>query len=577
MVSFGHERDANGAPVPRRRPEEGNPAAKISKIVTNFIRRLVKMKHTMKKLLCMALAIMLLVSAVPVFAAADDGFSVEFIVTDTLGNTLATANPTETAGSRYTAQNYLDTYYGAWSSNYTVNRVWIKNSDTGDKGADTTLSREITGTCKLVIKLEHKPVNLYLKIMKGDKLVETVTKSVDYGSTVNLTDALAVEAGYSGFDARVTSGSLQEGESFTATSDREVFIYLVTSTPDNSGSGSDDNTTATTSKSVTLNIVNVSGGSVVWTDTREISDDTTTVKNLLYYWYGNKSNSWQNSYECTKAWSKAQQKDVGYEGTIAAGDTVTVVLTPKSSGGSTVTPPTSTTSGDLSLVITANGAEVVKKTIQNFTKDTVSNLIKKNLDADWTSKYGFNEVAINGVTYYRSDLEVKAADKTVNISLSRKYSKDNSNKVYLHVYLNGDASTIALTKDITGTYLMDDWSTDTTEILKYLKNNYYTAKDTSEAITIDGLYTNTNTNGAFPGNYYADNKVSRLDNIKDALEDGYVHISVMLKNAKAKTSATADTSNPKTGDTIFVPVMVMGLTASALAAAYVIGKKRFAR
>ena len=71
--------------------------------------------------------------------------------------------------------------------------------------------------------------------------------------------------------------------------------------------------------------------------------------------------------------------------------------------------------------------------------------------------------------------------------------------------------------------------------------------------------------------------MSRLDNIKDKLEDGYVHISVMLKNAKAKTSATADSSNPKTGDTIFVPVMVMGLTASALAAAYVIGKKRFAR
>ena len=169
------------------------------------------------------------------------------------------------------------------------------------------------------------------------------------------------------------------------------------------------------------------------------------------------------------------------------------------------------------------------------------------------------------------------AGQTATVSLSRKYSKDNSNKVYLHVYLNGDASTIALTKDITGTYLMDDWSTDTTEILKYLKNNYYTAKDTSEAITIDGLYTNTNTNGAFPGNYYADNKVSRLDNIKDKLEDGYVHISVMLKNAKAKSSSTADSSNPKTGDTIFVPVMVMGVTATALAAAYVIGKKRFAR
>ena len=535
------------------------------------------MKHTMKKLLCMALAIMLLVSAVPVFAAADDGFSVEFIVTDTLGNTLKTVNPNETAGSHYTAQNYLDTYYGGWSSNYTVNRVWIKNSDTGSSGAETTLSREITGTCKLVIKLEHNPVNLYLKVKKGDTDIETVTKSVAYNSTVTLDDSLAADAGYAGFKTDVSSGSLRKGQSFTATSDREVFIYILNDS-NNGGSGSEGGSgSSTTSKSVTLNIVNVSGGSVVWSDTRDISGDTANVKDLLYYWYGNKSNSWQNSYECTKAWSKAQQKDVGYEGTIAAGDTVTVVLTPKSSGGSTVTPPTSTTSGDLSLVITANGAEVVKKTIQNFTKDTVSNLIKKNLDADWTSKYGFNEVAINGVTYYRSDLEVKAADKTVNISLSRKYSKDNSNKVYLHVYLNGDASTIALTKDITGTYLMDDWSTDTTEILKYLKNNYYTAKDTSEAITIDGLYTNTNTNGAFPGNYYADNKVSRLDNIKDALEDGYVHISVMLKNAKAKTSATADSSNPKTGDTIFVPVMVMGLTASALAAAYVIGKKRFAR
>lgn len=532
------------------------------------------MKSTMKKLLCMALAIMLLVSAVPVFAMADDGFSVEFIVTDTLGNTLTTANPTETAGSHYTAQNYLDTYYGGWSGNYTVNRVWIKNSDTGSQGADTTLSREITGTCKLVIKLEHNPVNLYLKVKKGDTDIETVTKSVAYNSTVTLDDTLAADAGYAGFKTDVSSGSLRKGQSFTATSDREVFIYVLNDS-NNGGSGSEGGSgSSATSKSVTLNIVNVSGGSVVWSDTRDISGDTAAVKDLLYYWYGNRSNSWQNSYECTKAWSKAQQKDVGYEGTIAAGDTVTVVLSPKNNNNNN---NNNTTTGDLSLVITANGAEVVKKTLQNFTKSTVSNLIKNYLDADWTSKYGFNEVVINGVTYYRSDLDVVAANKTVNISLSRKYSKDNSNKVYLHVYLNGDASTIAMTKDITGTYLMDDWKTDTNEILKYLKNNYYTAKDSSNAITIDGLYVSTDTKGAFPANYYADNKVSSKDGINDLLEDGYVHISVMLKNAKAKSSATADTSNPKTGDTIFVPFMVMGVTATALAAAYVFGKKRIAR
>ena len=60
--------------------------------------------------------------------------------------------------------------------------------------------------------------------------------------------------------------------------------------------------------------------------------------------------------------------------------------------------------------------------------------------------------------------------------------------------------------------------------------------------------------------------------------EGYVHLNVMLTNAKAKSSSSnADSSNPKTGDTIFVPVMVMGVTATALAAAYVFGKKRFAR
>ena len=42
MVSFGHERDAYGARTRRLKPEGGEPAAKISNTVTNFIRRLEK-------------------------------------------------------------------------------------------------------------------------------------------------------------------------------------------------------------------------------------------------------------------------------------------------------------------------------------------------------------------------------------------------------------------------------------------------------------------------------------------------------------------------------------------------------
>ena len=518
------------------------------------------MKHTMKKLLCMALAIMLLVSAVPVFAAAENDLraTVVFKLFNKAGTTqVGTQDVSVNFSNDGTTVANLLTYgklavpdgYQVVSEEDLAKQVYSGQSVS--VSAYAIQDPEVKHYVKVIVKLDGVAQAPVAKEINGTET--TVGNLITYKITQDLSDYKFVQA-WNGTSVLSSNDTVHEDETIEFAFEKiqktvepiKVIVKV----------GNSDNVVGTTEK-VPANGVSAKVGDL-----------------LTYAW----NSDWDNVYNFDHAWSEGKG-DVGKNDSVNAGDTLYIMLKKdgNTSGGSTETPTTPSTTGNLSLVITANGAEVVKKTIQNFTKDTVSNLIKKNLDADWTSKYGFNEVAVNGVTYYRSDLEVNAADKTVNISLSRKYSKDNSNKVYLHVYLNGDASTIAMTKDITGTYLMDDWSTDTTEILKYLKNNYYTAKDTSEAITIDGLYTNTNTNGAFPGNYYADNKVSRLDNIKDKLEDGYIHISVMLKNAKAKSSSTADSSNPKTGDTIFVPVMVMGLTASALAAAYVIGKKRFAR
>ena len=516
------------------------------------------MKHTMKKLLCMALAIMLLVSAVPVFAIAEslnhatvyiyvDGAQVdraeaEFTEAPTTVEKLLKYNKIDLskvpAGATLELFSEGDIYDGGTAN------LYYKSAPAPEVKPEPAPTKHYVN---VIVKLDGVAQDPVAKEINGTET--TVGNLITYKITQDLSDYKFVQA-WNGTSVLSSNDTVHENETIEFAFEKiqktvepiKVIVKV----------GNSDNVVGTTEK-VPANGVSAKVGDL-----------------LTYAW----NSDWDNVYNFDHAWSEGKG-DVGKNDSVNAGDTLYIML--KKDGSTPTTPTTPSTTGNLSLVITANGAEVVKKTIQNFTEDTVSNLIKKNLDADWTSKYGFNEVAVNGVTYYRSDLEVNAADKTVNISLSRKYSKDNSNKVYLHVYLNGDASTIVMTKDITGTYLMDDWSTDTTEILKYLKNNYYTAKDTSEAITIDGLYTNTNTNGAFPGNYYADNKVSRLDNIKDELEEGYVHISVMLKNAKAKSSSTADSSNPKTGDTIFVPVMVMGLTASALAAAYVIGKKRFAR
>ena len=186
------------------------------------------------------------------------------------------------------------------------------------------------------------------------------------------------------------------------------------------------------------------------------------------------------------------------------------------------------------------------------------------------------------VNHNTRDITYKAVFKTITVDPPTSSNgngitnKDNTNKVYLHVYLNGNASVIALTKEITGSYLLDDDKTSNAEIWTYLKNNYYTAKDPNVGLQIDGLYVSTGNEGTFPQNYYTDTKQDTLSGIEALRTNGYVHINVMLKNAavKGSSSTTADSSNPKTGDNIFAPVAVLGLSTSALAVLFFLNKKR---
>ena len=48
----------------------------------------------------------------------------------------------------------------------------------------------------------------------------------------------------------------------------------------------------------------------------------------------------------------------------------------------------------------------------------------------------------------------------------------------------------------------------------------------------------------------------------------------MVRDAKRISSGVADSSNPKTGDAIYMAVTVMALSGTALAAAYIFSKKR---
>ena len=147
--------------------------------------------------------------------------------------------------------------------------------------------------------------------------------------------------------------------------------------------------------------------------------------------------------------------------------------------------------------------------------------------------------------------------------------------VYLNIYkdtmVGAPDKTINITKGaaIDGTVTMDE--------VKALVMNHYKAKD-SYGISFDGLYL---AEGTWVTNYVTDTeKYDKFIDVDTFRQYRTVYINVMIDNAVAKStsSSTADTSNPKTGDSIYAPIAVLGVSATALAAAmFFYNKKRLAK
>ena len=147
--------------------------------------------------------------------------------------------------------------------------------------------------------------------------------------------------------------------------------------------------------------------------------------------------------------------------------------------------------------------------------------------------------------------------------------------VYLNIYkdtmVGAPDKTINITKGaaIDGTVTMDE--------VKALVMNHYKAKD-SYGISFDGLYL---AEGTWVTNYVTDTeKYDKFIDVDQFRQYRTVYINVMIDNAVAKStsSSTADTSNPKTGDSIYAPIAVLGVSATALAAAmFFYNKKRLAK
>ena len=219
----------------------------------------------------------------------------------------------------------------------------------------------------------------------------------------------------------------------------------------------------------------------------------------------------------------------------------------------------------------------------NGKSSVVGDILTQRWMGDWKDSYEFVTAKSDekGGTLTLSTT-INAGD-TLTVTLKTKSgSSDNNNndgtnnkfpyKVYLHIFKDNKVDDPAKTINITEGIALD--GKVTLDEVKTVVKNYYTAK-TSDGIKYDGMYL---AEGNWVGNFVNDTK--KYDTISDTNEmrkTREVHINVMITNANAKSSEKADTTNPKTGDMILIPVIFMLVSGAAIAGVYFYNKKRSAR
>lgn len=259
-----------------------------------------------------------------------------------------------------------------------------------------------------------------------------------------------------------------------------------------------------------------------------------------------------SNYDIT---AKVGSTNKGMNDVIYRGETVVITMTSKN----TTTP---------TQVLTAHyyiDGDYDKTKEYNVDGKTVSELV--SLGGYTASNYSKITATVDGTDKTTSD--VISRGQSVKVYLTSKSANKFPYKVYLHVYLNNNIGEPDRNINITNT-LATDGVVSMSEV-KNLLPTYYSAKN-NNGITYDGLYL---AKGNWVKDYVTDsNKVEKLSDVDVRTGEEYVHINVMITNAKAKSTSTADSSNPKTGDAIFMTITVMGLSAAALTGMYFYDKKR---
>lgn len=540
------------------------------------------MKTAMKKIMTLLLVAMLLVTAIPFTAfATTGGFTGVYLQVWKNGQYETVRSGVWIEGNggpeTKTPRDLLNHMFGGWESEYEF--VDADTVTKGTVGIDDTIYSAVSP--EVYLHMKSKGVyyaDVQFRQYKNENNVlanKTITK-VDNGSDPKIFyDEIAnmmpkpqegMES-YSIASISTPNGTLNPGEFYTGTyGQRQQFIAYVNVTNNGEGGGQ-----TPASKNVTLT-VKEGGTTHVNAKTIELDGDSALLKKILYYHW---DKTWTDKYDYV-----SDSKNCGLEGTIKGGESVTVYVTSKSSK-----PDPKPTVKDINFVVTiGTTADNAKESFRgSFTPaqngaSKVGDILSNKWNSNWKNSYKFENAYVKGVGDLGENDYVKAG-QTVTIRVSSKSSSGGStggghNKfpynVYLHVYLNNNLDSAHKTFDITDG-IAADGVVDKNDIWNNLLKNYYSAKD-SKGVKIELYKAEDN----WVKNFAVDNQTDRIDDILDQRDDHYVHINVVLNNAKYKTSGSnnADPNNPKTGDSIGTVISVMGLSATALATMFFFNKKR---
>lgn len=553
------------------------------------------MKTAMKKLLSLMLVAVLLVSVVPFASAVQlDNMYVAFKYVDLDGNTVSTYKGTEPQNGELTDDGVASAAQLFMPSDYDFVVVDAQNPSTdGDTITYTvTVKKHIEETYAVVIELVVEGV--------GTKSYNVGSvKAGEASATMSKADALVKLAGQgSEYEIITTQATAQEGSSkyvYSFAAEKKVSKVTLTvnlSTGETVTISVDPGTkitradvqkaiekalgnsnfdftlspkapfTLNENKTVTANITKYNGG-----NTGSDSKNVTLTVRLK----GDAAGSVKMSVAAGTKLKKAEIREeivnalgrsnftftLNPQAPITVKENMEVTATVTNDGNN------NNDDDDVTLTIKVTGAYkgTVKMDVASGTTVTV-NQMKNAIKSQLGISSNFSMDRQNSITVKQ--------DTTIYIDTSKSsdYNKFPYD-VVLNVYL--DTKVGEPDKRININDLAEDGTVSLGEVKNLLTDKYYKAKN-STGIVYDGLYlAQGNWVEAWSKDY---DKYDTITGMADMRNESRVDINVMLTNATRKTSGTADSSNPKTGDAIFMTITVMGLSAAALTGLYFYDKKR---